>query len=255
MTASASTILLDQWLNRLVSLSSILAIATGLTLAKAITMAIDLTGELPNKWPALSSTSSPVPPASDLPVLDNRNFIPWPSALPEPAAGPESAGEPIFGDGDQDQPMFDATNLTAGENLALQQLAARREALDEREKILDMRAELNSRTETRLDQQIDRLAELKAELETLVKDLDENEESKLARLVKIYETMKPKAAAEIFNRLETPILLHVIERMKEVKSAAVLGKMDPAVAKRVTTELARKKERPRLNSLAVEGEV
>jgi flagellar motility protein MotE (MotC chaperone) len=109
-----------------------------------------------------------------------------------------------------------------------------------------MRAELNGQAEARLDEQIGRLAELKVQLEALLKGLDDTEERKLARLVKIYETMKPKAAAEIFNRLETPVLLHVIERMKETKSAAVLGKMDPAIAKRITSELAKKKERPTL---------
>ena len=59
--------------------------------------------------------------------------------------------------------------------------------------------------------------------------------------------MKPKAAAEIFNRLEIPVLLHVVERMKEAKSAVVLGKMNPAIAKRVTSELAKRKERPTLD--------
>ena len=107
-----------------------------------------------------------------------------------------------------------------------------------------MRAELNGRTEQRLDEQIDRLSALKERIEALITDLDDAEEQKMVRLVKIYETMKPKAAAEIFNRLDISVLLHVVERMKEAKSAVVLGKMDPAVAKRVTTELARRKERP-----------
>ncbi|MEM9441723.1 MAG: hypothetical protein AAGA73_14855, partial [Pseudomonadota bacterium] len=92
--------------------------------------------------------------------------------------------------------------------------------------------------------QIQRLAALKAELEALMAGLDEEEELKLLRLVKIYETMKPKAAAEIFNRLDMPVLLNVVERMKEAKSAVVLGKMNPAIAQRVTTELAKRKKRP-----------
>ena len=40
--------------------------------------------------------------------------------------------------------------------------------------------------------------------------------------------------------VDTPLVHDVIVP----QSAAVLGKMDPAIAKRVTTELARKKERP-----------
>ncbi len=54
--------------------------------------------------------------------------------------------------------------------------------------------------------------------------------------------MKPKAAAEIFNRLEMPILIRVVERMRAPKSADVLARMDPAKAKQVTAELAKRTE-------------
>ena len=71
---------------------------------------------------------------------------------------------------------------------------------------------------------------------------DAAEEARLASLVKIYETMKPKAAAEIFDRLEMPVLIAVVERMREAKSADVLARMDPVKAKQVTSELARRSE-------------
>jgi flagellar motility protein MotE (MotC chaperone) len=245
MTLSLPATLLSDWFDRAFSPGLLLALAFGLTLAKALTVAVDLHGEL--SWPSLlspwaNSASSPSGPA----LLDDDDFVPWPLALPEPAAGPEEGDSLPFGDDMAGKAKFDPATLTEGENLALQQLAARRRALDEREERLEMRAELNGQAEARLDEQIGRLAELKVQLEALLKGLDDTEERKLARLVKIYETMKPKAAAEIFNRLETPVLLHVIERMKETKSAAVLGKMDPAIAKRITSELAKKKERPTL---------
>jgi flagellar motility protein MotE (MotC chaperone) len=254
MTLSLSPTMFDDWFNRVFSLGLVLALASGLTLAKTLTMAMELRGELSSGWSMLSPTTNSASVPTELTFLDDEDFVPWPSVLPEPAAGPEQGQALPFSDEGEDQVMFDASNLTEGENLALQQLVARRQALDEREQMLDMRAEVNGRAEARLDQQIGRLSELKVKLETLLKGLDESEERKLARLVKIYETMKPKAAAEIFNRLEVPVLLHVIERMKEAKSAAVLGKMDPAIAKRVTSELAKKKELPSLASSAPGGD-
>ena len=48
------------------------------------------------------------------------------------------------------------------------------------------------------------------------------------------------SAAEIFDRLEMPVLIRVVERMREAKSADVLARMDPVKAKQVTTELARR---------------
>ena len=50
------------------------------------------------------------------------------------------------------------------------------------------------------------------------------------------------SAAEIFDRLEMPVLIRVVERMREAKSADVLARMDPVKAKQVTTELARRTE-------------
>ena len=203
----------------------------------------------------VSSSTDPASTTLEPTLLNEEDFVPWPLNLPEPAAGPESNETTATDSDGLIEPAFDPSKITDGEFLALQQLAARRQALDKREELLEIRAELNGQAEARIDKQIEQLAELKTQLEALMKGLDETEERKIARLVKIYETMKPKAAAEIFNRLEIPILLHVVERMKEAKSAAVLGKMDPAIAKRVTTELARKKERPALVGSGTGNEV
>ncbi len=246
----------DDWLHRVFSLGLVLAIAACLTIAKAMTIAIDLTGDSsPSDLMDVSQNDDPDSSPFDPIAPKEEDFVPWPLNLPEPAAGPET-DDASGSNGDiQNQNLFDPSNLTEGEFLALQQLMARREALNKREEMLDIRAALNGQAEARIDKQIEQLTELKTQLEELTKGLDETEERKLARLVKIYETMKPKAAAEIFNRLEIPILLHVVERMKEAKSAAVLGKMDPAIAKRVTTELARKKERPVLPGSADRNEV
>ena len=237
---------------RFVTFGTALILAACLTLVKMTLVALDMSERNPFARPEPRLPSMPVELPTASASLDDSKFVPWPTFHPEPAAGPEEADDgpaTPFGDapptGDPAL-AFDPSTLTEGQMLALQQLAARRQELDERERLLDMRAELNGRTEERLDEQISRLAALKEQIEVLVAGLDEDEERKMVRLVKIYETMKPKAAAEIFNRLEIPVLLHVIERMKEAKSAVVLGKMNPAIAKRVTTELARRKERPRL---------
>ena len=66
----------------------------------------------------------------------------------------------------------------------------------------------------------------------------------MRRLVKIYESMKPKDAARIFAELELSILLDVISRMREQKSASILAAMDPIQAKTVTSELALRNQLP-----------
>jgi flagellar motility protein MotE (MotC chaperone) len=124
----------------------------------------------------------------------------------------------------------------------LQQLAERRTALERREQELDRRAALLATAEANVAAQLERLEQLRAEIAATIATHDAKEDAKLASLVKIYETMKPKAAAEIFDRLEMPILIRVVERMRAPKSADVLARMDPTKAKQVTAELARRTE-------------
>lgn len=246
---------------RFITFGGALILAACLTLLKLTLIALEAGEQEVFSWP-LTARQQPVMDLSpQLARSADRGAEAWPAILPEPAAGPsdqddeEGTTPPTGGSSSADDvpPELDPLGLTEGQLEALQQLAARRRQLDERERLLDMRAELNGRAEARLDAQIRHLTTLKEQIEALVTDLDEDEEQKMARLVKIYETMKPKAAAEIFNRLDIPVLLHVVERMKEAKSAVVLGKMNPAIAERVTSELAKRKERPRLDGQGLGG--
>jgi flagellar motility protein MotE (MotC chaperone) len=50
--------------------------------------------------------------------------------------------------------------------------------------------------------------------------------------------MKPRDAATIFNDLQMPVLLQVLDRMKEAKAAVILAAMNPDKARDVTAELA-----------------
>jgi flagellar motility protein MotE (MotC chaperone) len=59
--------------------------------------------------------------------------------------------------------------------------------------------------------------------------------------------MKPKDAARILNTLETDILIAVMERMSERKSAPILAEMDSDRARQVTTLLAERKQLPNLD--------
>jgi len=83
---------------------------------------------------------------------------------------------------------------------------------------------------------------LRAEVAATIAGARRRGEAKLASLVKIYETMQPKAAAEIFNRLKMPLLIGVVERMRAPKAAIVLARIDPAKGKQVTAEPARRTE-------------
>ena len=167
------------------------------------------------------------------------------AAQPEETASvPASTEAPENADGiDHDVEDFSDSELEV-----LQNLSARREELEERARELDMRENLLKVAEQRLDEKIMRLDELRATVEAHLDSYDQQTDEKLARLVKIYESMKAKDAALIFAELEMDILLDVIGRMKAQKTAAILAAMDPVQAKTITSELALRNQLPELGS-------
>ena len=54
----------------------------------------------------------------------------------------------------------------------------------------------------------------------------------------MYETMKPKDAAKIFDRLDPKVLLEVASQIKPQRMSEILAVMSPEAAERLTVELA-----------------
>jgi flagellar motility protein MotE (MotC chaperone) len=132
----------------------------------------------------------------------------------------------------------DPQALSPSEIDVLQQLSQRRATLDQRAGELDQRDVLLQATEKRIDEKIAKLQDLEKSIAGDVQKQSAEDDAHIQSLVKIYEAMKPKDAAQIFEQLEMPVLLRVLKRMKELKTAPILAAMDPAKARAVTTKLA-----------------
>jgi flagellar motility protein MotE (MotC chaperone) len=132
----------------------------------------------------------------------------------------------------------DVVDVSPTEIRMLEDLLERRTQLEAWERDIDMREKLLAATESRIDEKIDTLKSMNDSIEGLVKQYNDREDEKITSLVKIYETMKPKDAARIFNELDVEILTEVLRRMREAKAAPIIAKMDPAKAKVITLELA-----------------
>ncbi len=139
----------------------------------------------------------------------------------------------------------DPTLLTQSEIDLLQRLAERRDALEAREREIAQREGLMRAAEGRIDKKVVELKQLQATIEGLIKTYDQQQDNKMESLVKIYENMKPKDAARIFEELDMDTLLMVAERMKERRLAPIMATMDPGKAKDVTVELARLRQMPK----------
>ncbi len=128
----------------------------------------------------------------------------------------------------------------------LQDLANRRLQLDEREEQIDMREKLLKATEQRIDGKIVRLESLVTQIGDLVRAHEEQENAQLRSIVKVYENMKPKKAAKIFERLDMDIQIEVATRMKEVKMAPIMAAMSQEGARKLTVALAIRAKLPPL---------
>ena len=144
----------------------------------------------------------------------------------------------------------DPTLLTPAEIDLLQQLAERRQVLESREQEFEIRTGLLAAAESRIDKKVEELKVLRETISGLIKTFDAQQDAKLLSLVKIYENMKPKEAARIFEALEMDTLLEVAERMKERKLAPIMAKMHPEKARDMTVELSRLRQLPTVGQQA-----
>jgi flagellar motility protein MotE (MotC chaperone) len=117
----------------------------------------------------------------------------------------------------------------------LERLQERRKELDTKQRDLELRENLIKEAEARLEQ---RMNELRA-LENPAGAENPNDSPKMKNLVIMYEGMKPKEAARIFEKLDATILVGIARAMKPVKLAEVLAVMNPDAAQQLTVELAR----------------
>lgn len=117
----------------------------------------------------------------------------------------------------------------------LERLQQRRQELDTRARDLELRENLIKEAEQRLELRIN---ELRA-LEDPASADNPNDSPKMKNLVTMYEAMKPKEAARIFEKLDVAVLVGIAKAMKPGKLSEVLAVMTPDAAQRLTVELAR----------------
>ena len=215
-----------------VRLLPVVMLAAGLLLAVKLGELAPLVGQAVAEAPAKAEKAKTVKPAAVSPD-DAAN-----AKMPERTV-PPSVQRPTVAQG---------TELLPGELEVLQALSKRREQLEaasaKREKELALKANLLAATEAKVEERIAALKKIEAQVSGLLKKYDEQEEKRLKSLVKVYENMKPKDAARIFEEMDGTVLLDMVERMKEQKLSLILGLMESGKAKKITQDLAQRRPLP-----------
>lgn len=169
--------------------------------------------------------------------------------------GDESDMPPITSENDNvfapppslpDRDFIEDADYSQSEIEVLQSLAKRREDLNKKEAALRQKEALLAAAEKQIETKMNELSALRSEIENLLGKQQQEQEARIASLVRMYETMKAKDAARIFDTLEMDVLIAVMGRMSERKAAPVLAEMDSEIARTVTIKLAEQKKLPEM---------
>jgi flagellar motility protein MotE (MotC chaperone) len=169
--------------------------------------------------------AKPAPPEAPADDARAKSRAPRP---PPPEV--KAAGVPAL---DPDHPL-----PSAGERAVLESLNQRRLELEARARELDVRENLLAATEKRIQSRLAEIKEAEARINATVHKKDEAEAARFKGLVSMYENMKAKDAAKIFDRLDMRVLLELSAQINPRRMSDILALMSAEVAERLTGEIA-----------------
>lgn len=192
-------------------------------------------------------------------VTSGKLLVQSAQAETAPPKVPEKEKTPVEAKGEDSAPADDLyeprlgtpppppeAETSAAEMDLLGKLVERREQLEKRSRDLDAREALLKITEQRVDQKIKEMDLMRQQIQSLVNQVAGAQQAQLGNLIKIYETMKPDEAARIFETLDMPILLGVIQGMKPARTALVMAKLSAEKAREVTVALTKQDQLPQI---------
>ncbi|MGC5780469.1 MotE family protein [Methylobacterium sp. NFXW15] len=128
--------------------------------------------------------------------------------------------------------------MSPSEKALLEKLGARSNVLKQRSDELDLREKMLDDAEKKIETGIGDLKKAEDKVDAAAKAKEDAEKQGLKSIVTMYETMKPKDAARVFDRLGHDVLVPLVVAMNPRKMAEILAVMSPEAAERLTVALA-----------------
>jgi flagellar motility protein MotE (MotC chaperone) len=130
-------------------------------------------------------------------------------------------------------------SVSTAERAVLERLLERRQELEAKARELELRENLLKAAEKNLEA---KLAALKAKETGPGARKDEAEAARFKSLVTMYETMKPKDAAKVFDRLDIKVLAEVAGQINPRRMSEIMAVMSTEAAEKLTLEFATRSE-------------
>jgi len=130
--------------------------------------------------------------------------------------------------------------VSASERAILERLQSRRQELEARAREIDIRESLLKAAEKKAESRVEELKGIESRISTATEQKTEADNARFKGIITMYESMKPKDAAKVFDRLEMSVLYQIASQIAPRKMSDILGLMSPEAAERLTTEMARR---------------
>jgi flagellar motility protein MotE (MotC chaperone) len=130
--------------------------------------------------------------------------------------------------------------VSASERAILERLQSRRQELEARAREIDIRESLLKAAEKRIETRSDELKATESRITTATQQKTEADNARFKGIITMYEGMKPKDAAKVFDHLEMPVLIEIATQIAPRKMSDILGLMSTDAAGRLTVEMARR---------------
>ncbi|MCK1476257.1 flagellar protein FlbB [Bradyrhizobium sp. 197] len=153
---------------------------------------------------------------------------------PKPAA-PETKPEGTVVKVEEAQPQ-----ISASERAILERLQSRRQEIEARQREIDIRESLLKSAEKRIENKVEEMKAVETRISATQAEQKAAEAQRMKSLVTMYEGMKPKDAARVFDRLEMGVLIEIASQIAPRKMSDIMGLMSPEAAERLTVEMARR---------------
>jgi flagellar motility protein MotE (MotC chaperone) len=130
--------------------------------------------------------------------------------------------------------------VSPSERAILERLQSRRQELEARAREIDIRESLLKAAEKRIESRVEEVKAIEARISTATQQKTEADAARFKGIITMYEAMKPKDAAKVFDRLEMPVLFEIASQIAPRKMSDILGLMSTEAAERLTIEMARR---------------
>jgi flagellar motility protein MotE (MotC chaperone) len=187
----------------------------------------DVTGSVPAPPKKETPPPGPTTVRNESSAAQQVNTAARPPSAEKPASTPEQRA------------------VSPAERAILERLQERRKELETRARDLDMREQLLKAAEKRLEARLNEIKQVESRIKGVHDKKDEAESARFKGLVSMYENMKAKDAARIFDRLDLKILVDVAGQINPRRMSDILANMSPEAAERLTVEFASRGGPPR----------